>query len=343
MRLPSPVASGIVDVHSHLLPRWYLDRLKARDTVPFVTDLQEGERFFLFEEERRAGGRLLSESFWEIELKLRFMDQEGIEQTVLTMANPWMDPFDEEESTALSERLNEEFAELEGRTGSRIVGVGVLPNASIDAARAVVRDIGSQPSLYGVVTGGRICGRPFDDSALEVVWEALAEAGVPLFLHPRCGVALDELGGYGSLLPVAVGFPMETTVALSRLLLGGVLHRHPGLRVIAAHGGGAIAFLAARLDAVWRVAPSLQERVAARPSQMLGQLFVDSILYDPRPMRLVAEVVGPDKMLFGTDHPYDISDPSRNREAIGSAMPDHRGAVLGETARRILALPPPGE
>jgi aminocarboxymuconate-semialdehyde decarboxylase len=336
------VANGTVDVHSHLFPRWYLDRLKGRDAVPLVSETDGRETFFLLEHERPDGGRPLTEAFWEIEPKLAFMEREGIGQTVLTMGNPWLDPFDAQEGVRMSDRLHEEFATLASRTGGRIVGLGALPNATPDTVAAVVRAVGSEPGLFGVVAGARICGRSFDHPALDAVWAALADASVPLFLHPRCGIALETLGGYGSMLPVALGFPMETTVALARLLLGGVLHRHPGLRLIAAHGGGAIAMLASRIDALWRAAPSFRDRVGTRPSETLRHIYVDALLYDPEPIRLVAAIVGADRMLFGTDHPYDIADPARNVAAIRDAVPtEHHDNVLGDTARQVLDLPTP--
>lgn len=316
--------------------------MKKRDAVPFVSEAEGGERFFLLEHERPDRGRPLTEAFWELEPKLAFMDREGIAQTVLTMGNPWLDPFDAREGVRMSDRLNEEFATLASRTGGRILGLGVLPNASPSTAAAVIRAIGSEPSLFGVVAGAQICGQSFDEPALDAVWAALADARVPLFLHPRCGIALETLGGYGSMLPVAVGFPMETTAALARLLFGGILHRHPGLRLIAAHGGGAITMLAARIDALWRAADSFRNRVSTPPSRTLRHLYVDALLYDPEPMRLAAAVVGADRMLFGTDHPYDIADPARNLAAIRAAIPmEHHVKVLGGTARQVLSLPAP--
>jgi aminocarboxymuconate-semialdehyde decarboxylase len=334
------VASGTVDVHSHLFPRWYLDRLKRRDAVPFVSDTDGRETFFLLEHERPNRGRPLTEVFWEIEPKLAFMDREDIDQTALTMGNPWLDPFDAQEGIRMSDRLNEEFATLSSRTAGRIVGLGVLPNATPDIVASVVRAVGSEPDLLGVVAGSRICGRAFDDPALDPVWEKLADAGVPLFVHPRCGIALEVLDGYGSMLPVAVGFPMETTVALARLLFGGVLHRHPGLHLVAAHGGGAITMMASRIDALWRAAPAFRERVGTLPSETLRSIYVDALLYDPEPIRLAAAVVGTDRLMFGTDHPYDIADPVRNAAAIREAIPpeDH-GNVFGNTARGVLDLP----
>jgi aminocarboxymuconate-semialdehyde decarboxylase len=332
--------TGIVDVHSHFLPRWYLERLKRRGVPPMVTEVDGEERIVLVEHEVASGGRPLGEVFWDLKEKLAFMDEAGIEQTALTLTNPWLDPFDEDESARMSERVNEEFAELEDRAGGRIAGLGALPNGSVEVARAVVREIGSESRLHGIVTGSRMCGLPLDAEPLDRLWEELADSGVPVLIHPGCGAALDELGGYGALLPIAVGFPFETTIAITRLLFAGVLDRYPALRILAAHGGGSISLLAARLDAIWRATPSLRANVPNPPSSSLRRLYTDAVLYDPAPITLVAEVVGEDHLMFGTDHPFEIAEPERNIDAIEAAIGEaNRDGVLGGTARTVLRLP----
>ena len=113
-----------------------------------------------------------------------------------------------------------------------------------------------------------------------------------LLMHPHHGSAMDELGGFGHALPVALGFPIETTVALTRLLFAGVMHRYPRLRLVGSHGGGTLPYLVGRLDAGWRSDPSLA--VACRPSRAMSwpRLFLDAVLYHPRALHAAADLVG---------------------------------------------------
>ena len=126
--------------------------------------------------------------------------------------------------------------------------------------------------------------------------------------------------GIGHALPVAVGFPVETTIAVARLVFGGVLHRYPDLRIIASHGGGTLPYLAGRLDAGWRSDPSLSTRAPSPPSSVLGRLFLDAVLYHPRALRAAADLVGTEHLAFGTDHPFSIADPVANLAAIDEAF-----------------------
>ena len=94
------------------------------------------------------------------------------------------------------------------------------------------------PSLRGIVTGPRITHLQLDDPELEPIWTELESRNIPLLLHPQDGIGLDILEGYGHVLPVGVGFPMETTAVVSRLVFGGVLFNHPDLKIIVSHGWG---------------------------------------------------------------------------------------------------------
>jgi predicted TIM-barrel fold metal-dependent hydrolase len=332
----------VVDLHSHIYPRWYIEMLKARTEIPRVSGEEGDERFVIFPDEHApgsGGGRPMTDAYWSIETKLVFMDRHGIDRTVLSLGNPWFEPVDGEASLAAARRLNDEFATLGERTGGRIVGMGALPGHDVAAVVEVVGEIADRPGLAGAVNGTRIAGLTLDDVALEPVWEALERTQVPLLLHPHHGSAMDEMRGFGHALPVAVAFPLETTIAVARLAYGGALHRHPGLRIVASHGGGTLPYLAGRLDAGWRSDPGLAGRAPAPPSSVLARLFLDAVLYHPRALRTAADLVGTERLAFGTDHPFSIADPVANLGSIAEAFDDADARrVLGGTALELFGL-----
>ena len=139
---------------------------------------------------------------------------------------------------------------------------------------------------------------------------------------------MDELGGFGHALPVALGFPIETTVALTRLLFAGVMHRYPRLRLVGSHGGGTLPYLVGRLDAGWRSDPSLEGRMPSPPSDVTSRLFLDAVLYHPRALQAAADLVGVEHLAFGTDHPFSIADPAANVDAIRDAFDEAGAAAL---------------
>lgn len=328
----------VIDIHSHHYPRWYIERLKRRTEIPRVVGEVGAEHFVIFPEEERegahgAGGRPMDAEYWDIGAKLAFMDRFGIDQTVLTLGNPWLDPIEGAESVDLARRLNTEYSELERETDGRIVGMGVLPANDVRTAAAVAGEVAETPTLYGLIGGPRICGRLFDDPELDPVWRVLDSTGLPLLLHPHYAAAADELQGYGHAFPVSLGFPFETTIAVARLVFGGVYRRFPHLQVIASHGGGTIPYLAGRLDAGWQSDPDLRGRLPYPPSEDLAKVYLDAVLYHPRALRAAADLVGTARMSFGTDHPFSVSDPSSNLRAIAAAFAgQERENVLSRSA-----------
>jgi aminocarboxymuconate-semialdehyde decarboxylase len=330
---------GLVDIHSHLYPRWYIDALKRRTTPPRVVGDEGAERFVIFEGEQ---GRLMGDDHWDLQVKLRFMAAVGIAQSIVSLGNPWLDPFAGDEAMELVARANADFASFEDRTGGRIVGMGVLPQHDVRRAVETVESVAATPTLYGVANGCRLCGLELDDAALDPIWAALERTGLPLLLHPHYVVGRDALSGRGHAFPLALGFPFETTVAVSRLVFAGVLQRFPELKLVASHGGGTIPFLAGRLDAGWQADHGAHDgHLDAAPSEHLGKLFLDALVYHPGAVRATAALVGTTRMAFGTDHPFTIADPAANLRAIDSGFESEldRRAVMGDSAREFFRLP----
>lgn len=217
--------------------------------------------------------------------------------------------------------------------------MGALPVGSLEAAVTVADEIAATETLYGLVVGTRICGNTFDDPELNPLWSVLERARTPIFVHPHHTAAAEDLEGFGHAFPVGIGFPFETTIALSRLVYGGVLQQFPNLQFIASHGGGTIPFLAGRLDAAWKSDPSVHERLPNLPSLDLAKLSYDAVLYHKGAMQATADLVGTGRMAFGTDHPFSVADPSSTIDALSVFNEVEREAVLAETARSIFGLP----
>jgi aminocarboxymuconate-semialdehyde decarboxylase len=326
----------LIDIHSHLYPRWYVEALKRRSELPKVVGREGEERFVIFEGEE---GRPMSPAFWQLDEKLAFMDATGIAVTVVSLGNPWLDPFEAAVAGEVADEANAYFAGLERATGGRVVGLGVLPQHEVAAAVETVQEIARTPTLYGVINGTRICGRELADSTLDPVWAVLEREQLPFFIHPHYVVGRDELRGFGHAFPVAVGFPFETTVAVARLVFAGVLQRYPALKLVAAHGGGTIPFLAGRLAAGWKSDPSTHDRLDVSPLEDLAKLFLDALVYYPGALAAVAALVGVERMAFGTDHPFSVADPSANLNAIDAVFASsEREAVRSASARRLFGL-----
>jgi predicted TIM-barrel fold metal-dependent hydrolase len=329
----------VVDIHTHLYTPSYIQLLRARRDIPRI-DEREGQLYFvIFPEEERNGGRPISSAMFSVGEKLAHMAQGGIDLSVVSLGNPWLDPLPGSESVAWARRINAELAGLRAETGGRIVAMGVLPNAGVPAAVQTVAEIAAAPDLHGLICGCRICGCSFDDPALEPLWAELARTRLPLFIHPHYGVAVDMLGGFGTALPLGIGFPVETSIAVARLTLSGVLRRHPTLQLMVAHAGGVLPYLAARLDVTWRADRLAQDRLNVPPSVDFARLWLDAVAYHSRALHAAADLVGEDRLMFGTDHPFFKEHPLDIREAVRTAFaPQGQGGVLGDNAMTLFNL-----
>jgi aminocarboxymuconate-semialdehyde decarboxylase len=336
-------SADVIDVHSHIYPPAFLDLLRTRSRYPRVARVDGVDRFIIFPDEddaERPTGRPINEAFWDAAAKLEFMDRAGIGRTVLSLGNPWLDPFPGPDSADHAETINDELVRVAERSDGRLVSVGVLPSSSPPEAVTVIRTIArAEHPLRGIVTGPRICGLALDDGRLEPVWQALDETGLTWILHPSDGLGVAEMGGYGQALPIALAFPFETTLAVARYVLAGVERRHPDIRLLVSHGGGTLPYLAARLDAVWRADSSARVHLEDEaPSASLARLYLDAVIYHKRSLTAAVDLAG-DKLAFGTDHPFGVADPRRNLAAIDATLGGAaRNRVVSGTARELFGM-----
>ncbi|KAJ7682595.1 hypothetical protein DFH06DRAFT_1278160 [Mycena polygramma] len=296
----------LVDVHTHVyLPR-YCALLRSRASVPrILTSSRDGkpdDRLLILDHEP-SGGRPVGPQYWDRDEKLKFMDRHGIELSVVSSANPWLDFLPASEAKTLASQLNEDLeqycADSPQLTPSlkRLYGFGLLPlvpEISTAALLETIEQISKLSYLKGIIMGTRGIGKGLDDEALDPVWAALEKAGLVVFLHPHYGVDEKAWGDKdnGHVLPLALGFPFETTIATTRLILAGVFDRFPSLRLLLAHSGGALPQLSSRLASCIDHDPVVASRLEHDARWYLGKLYFD------------CKRLGSRRMLFGTDHPF---------------------------------------
>ena len=137
----------------------------------------------------------------------------------------------------------------------------------------------------------------------------------------------DRFCMYG--IHVLVGFPFESTLAVTRLIFSGVLQRHPSLKIVIAHGGGNLVFLRGRLDAAydatgWEADPYFRKHITQRPSAYLDRLYYDTCALSEDSNRFVIATMGPEHVVFGSDYPFDIGDPEGRRAVpVIDKLPKH--------------------
>lgn len=305
-----------VDIHTHLYPPVFVDWLKSRREVPYIrTDPQSefGRLVVLPGEDDQSQppmtrGRTFTPELWDVSQKLSFMQKHDIDISVLSLANPWLDFVPAEEAGELAQEVNNEMNDMCGQYGDRLYAFGTLPmSAGADIIVKEIKRLRDLSHMRGVIISTNGMGKGLDDSALDPVWKALEKHKTVVFLHPHYGVSSDvygpRAGEYGHVFSLALGFPFETTLAVTRMYLSGVWDRFPRLQVLLAHSGGTIPFLTGRIESCIAHDPHLQ-RQGTPPKRNLRSIleeniFLDAVVYSKAGMSAALASTLPSRIMFG--------------------------------------------
>jgi aminocarboxymuconate-semialdehyde decarboxylase len=227
------------------------------------------------------------------------------------------------------------------RAGVRLAGLAVPALAEPEKAVDAVCRAMDEDGLVGVALPTSAAGRPLDDGAFEALFAECARRGCPVFMHPTTGVDRVALGSYTMLQ--AVGWPTETALAVGRLIFAGVWERHPGFRLILAHGGGALPSLIGRLDLAYNAPryernPACHAHISRAPTHYLQHILFDSAVAHPALLRQLIDLVGVGNVVFGTDFPFEVGDPlgAIALPVLDTLSPADREAILFGTMRGLL-------
>ncbi|HEX9853994.1 MAG TPA: amidohydrolase family protein [Acidimicrobiia bacterium] len=242
---------------------------------------------------------------------------------------------------AESARLqNERLAAAVADFPDRFVALGAtVPLQDVDMAIAEMDRAVDDLGFKGLQIGGTIHGHNLDEPRFRPFWQAVAAKGVPVILHPNGYEESHRLGEY--FLVNCVGNPLETMVAASRLIFSGLFEELPDLRLVLLHGGGYLPFYSSRSDHTWEVRPETRVAIPDHPpSHYMRRLYYDTMVFQPIYLRHLVEIVGADRVMAGTDFPFDMgeTDPLGLVDATDGLDEDERAAIKGGNALRVFSL-----
>jgi predicted TIM-barrel fold metal-dependent hydrolase len=316
-----------IDVHAHCYFQAALDLMGAesRSVLPPVKGVPE---HFLQVDEQLAQ-------------RFAAMDRMGIDLQVLSI-NPYWYKQGRETAEAICRIHNESLAELCAAHPQRLAAFASLPMQFPDLAVAMLEDAVRRLGLKGAAIGGSVAGRDFADADYHPVLAKAEELGVMLFIHPQSTPELAARFKGNGWLSNVIGNPLDTTIALQKLIFEGVLDRYPELKVLGAHGGGFLGSYAPRMDRSCFVSPQNCNPAIVlnkRPTEYLRQLIFDSLVFTPEALRHLVAEVGASQVVIGTDHPIPWEDdPVGHVMATPELSDDDRIAILGGNAARLLGL-----
>jgi aminocarboxymuconate-semialdehyde decarboxylase len=232
---------------------------------------------------------------------------------------------------------NDEIAKLVKAHPDRFLGIATLPlqapQRAAEELRRAVRTLG----FHGAMIGSNVHGKNLDDPALEPLWATAAYLDALILIHPYNVAGADRLRSY--YLNNLIGNPLDTTIAAACLVFGGVLERHPKLKVLLVHGGGFVPYQAGRWVHGWKVRPEPQVHLKQSPVPWIDRFYYDTILHAKPQLEFLVDSVGASRVLLGSDYPSDMGTGECVRQVRALSIPDtDKAAVLGGLAASLLGV-----
>jgi len=331
----SPSAS--IDVHAHIVPVGVVDALVAdggRYGIEIVE--QDGRRAALIAGRVHAGP--LRPDLIDMAPRLESMDAAGV---AVQLLSSWIDmtayALPAEAGARYSRMFNEALAGTAAAQPDRFRSVGTVPLQAPAVAVSELRHAVVGLGMDGVEIATTVDGRDLDDPELEPFWAAAEDLRCLVLIHPYASLAGRGVGRY--FLNNLVGNPAESTVALGHLVFGGVLERHPELRVCMVHGGGFAPYQLGRWDRGFhRDARGAAANLTRPPSEWVRGVFHDTVLHSPASLRFLLDVIGAEHVVLGSDYPFEMGDldPITTLDQVPGLTDEERRLVLAANLQRLL-------
>jgi aminocarboxymuconate-semialdehyde decarboxylase len=328
-----------LDIHTHVLTEEMIGliRKEAPKVAPRMTAI-DTDSFIL--EIAGTPYRPFPRGGFDLERRFADMDAAEVDVQVLS-ATPQSYLYDQEPAltVACATIQNDQIAKLVATHPDRFLGIATLPMQAPELAAAELRRAVRTLGLRGAMIGSNIMGRNLDHPELEPIWSAAAELDALLLIHPVNVGAADRLRSY--YLNNLIGNPLDTTIAAACLVFGGVLERHPKLKVCLVHGGGFVPYQAGRWAHGWQVRPEPKVNLEQSPEPWIERFYYDTILHSKDSLEFLIGSAGPKRVMLGSDYPYDMGTGECVRQVRALSIPDaDKATVLGTQAWSLLgALP----
>jgi aminocarboxymuconate-semialdehyde decarboxylase len=325
----------VTDIHAHVIvPEIARDAAPDEEWRPLVRH-EDGATVV------EVAGRVVRSMIKEVvdlDGIVAAQDDAGVDRVVLCPFVPLLYyEADPDEGLRRCRIQNDGLARLVRAKPDRVAALGAVPLQDPELAANELRALRAAGELSGVEIAASVRGDYLGSDRFEPFWAAAAETGAIVFVHPTTrGFDASVFGEY--YLWNAVGNPMETTVTAAHMVLAGVPERHPDLRVVLAHGGGALIALRGRLRHAHEVQPQARARLRESPDDTIKRFYFDTVVHDRVLLHALVDFAGPEHVLLGSDYPFDMGDLRPAQIVRASALgPEVEPAILGANAERLLA------
>ena len=324
----------IIDFHNHYYPPKYLEALKSGSSRVRVTVDDDGNPWLHYPGDYNIAVR----GHRDLAYRDGVLAEHGVDTQIITLTTPGTHVEEPKAAVRLASLVNDEFREAMDGYGRRFVALATLPLNDPAASVAELRRACGALGMRGAMLFSNVNGVALSDRRFWPLYEAANELRAVLYIHPTNPANVELMKDYW-LMPL-VGFLFDTTLAAASLVFSGVVERFPRIRWALTHMGGAIPYLAERLDRGYRAFSECRANIPRPPGDYLRRFYYDTVNFDPDAVQLAVKFAGADRILAGSDYPHQIGSIPLMLETLGrTGLPDGtRTAILGDNAARLLAL-----
>lgn len=324
----------IIDFHNHFYPPQYIEALKSGSSHYKITVDDDGNPVL----HSPGDKNYIVPGHRDIDFRQNVLDEMGIDMQVITFTAPGTLIETPERSVELARLVNDCLAAIMRDRPGRFSSLATLPLNDPEASVAEFERVTGELGYPGVMLFSNVNGVALADERFWPIYERASDANTVLYIHPTYPVGVEAMQEYW-LMPL-VGFLFDTTLAATALVFSGVVERFPGIRWVLSHLGGAIPYLAERLDRGYEAFADCRARISKPPTEYLKDFYYDTVNFDPNALRLATDFAGADHILAGSDYPHQIGSLQRMLDSLQSldVSEEDRAMILGGNATRLLGL-----
>ena len=315
----------IIDFHNHFYPPAYLDALRSGSSAVQVTIDEDGNPRIYYP----GDYNIAVPGHRDIDYREQVLIAHGVDTQVLTLTTPGTHVETPATAARFAALVNDAFAEIRDTRRGRFTALATLP---LNDPAASVRELDRacrQLHFPGAMLFSNVNGAGLNEPQFWPIYELANDLGATLYIHPTHPVGVEAMTDFW-LMPL-IGFPMDTTLAAAKLVFSGIPERFPRIRWALCHLGGAIPYLAERLDRGFEAFSECRAHIPRPPSTYLKQFYYDTVNFNPQAIQLAIDFAGIDHLVAGSDYPHQIGSIPKMIETVGP-----NADLYAATARRLL-------